>query len=132
MGEPRRRCQRCGCVLAGDQSSLLCSPCARAEMLAELPSVALVLPRGVHVDDLSRSWAQGLDAVTELLRQDPSDAARAVWRAGLAPRRARLDEETFVVLVTERTASHTELADRLGVSRWTIASWRKLLPADPR
>jgi hypothetical protein len=84
----------------------------------------------VHVDDLSASWAQGLDAVVELLRQDPRDAARAVWRAGLAPRRARLDEDTFVVLVTERTASHTELGNRLGVSRWTIASWRKLLPHD--
>jgi hypothetical protein len=131
MGDPRRRCERCGCVLAGDQSSLLCSPCTRAQLLAELPSDAVLLPRGVHVDDLSASWAQGLDAVVELLHQDPRDAARAVWRAGLAPRRARLDEATFVVLVTERTASHTELGNRLGVSRWTIATWRKLLPPDP-
>ena len=100
-------------------------------MLAQLPSVALDLPRGVHVDDLSAAWSRGLAAAAELLQQDATEAARAVWRAGLAPRRARLDEETFVLLVTQAAASHTELADRLGVSRWTIASWRKLLPPSP-
>lgn len=127
MADPRR-CERCGCALAGDHGEPFCSPCARARVLADIPADAVVLPRGVHVDDVAEAWRRtGLDGVASLLGVDRTGAARMVWRAGLVRRRTRLDEEAFVVLATETDLPHTALARRLGVSRWTLAAWREEL-----
>jgi hypothetical protein len=125
MTSTLRRCERCGCTLASDHGERRCSPCARAEVLATIPVDAVVLPRGVHVDDVAAAWARGLDHVAELVGCDRAEAARVVWRAGLVKRRTRLDEEAFVTLAIEPGTPHTTLARRLGVSRWTLASWRE-------
>lgn len=127
MADPRR-CERCGCALAGDHGERYCSPCARAKVLADIPADAVVLPRGVHVDDVADAWAaSGLGGVAGLLAVDRRAAARLVWRVGLVRRRTRLDEEAFVLLATETDLPHTALARRLGVSRWTLAAWREEL-----
>ncbi|OWY59113.1 hypothetical protein B7486_76305, partial [cyanobacterium TDX16] len=107
-------------MLAGDHTETLCSPCARAAVLAEIPRDAVLLPRGVHVDDVAAAWAQGLDQVAALMGCDRAEAARVVWRTGLVKRRTRLDEDAFVLLATETGAAHTTLARQLGVSRWTL------------
>jgi hypothetical protein len=125
MSVALRRCHRCSCSLASDNHEPLCSPCSRAALLADIPADAVVLPRGVHVDDVSAAWAKGLDAVADLIHADRAEAARIVWRTGLVKRRTRFDEDAFVLLATETAAPHTALARRLGVSRWTLASWRE-------
>lgn len=106
----------------------MCSPCARAEVFAAIPEDAVVLPRGVHVDDLERAWNDsGLGAVAALLGVERAEAAHVVWWAGLVRRRMRMDEAAFVAIATEPATPHTALAARLGVSRWTLAAWRSEL-----
>lgn len=97
-------------------------------MLSAAGSHAARLPRGVRLDDVAGAWEHGLEAVARLAQIDRAQAAQLVWRSGLvdAPR-SRLDEAAFLVLALETSTPHTEVARRLGVSRWTVASWRKAL-----
>jgi transposase-like protein len=122
-----RRCDRCGCRLARDNMDDRCAPCSAsvADQTA-LPAAPPANPE-VGLRALAAAWGDGFEAFRRAARLEPADAATLAVRVGLVPRRWQLTAAQLTQLSTSRQAASTELARRLGVSRWTVAVWRRQL-----
>lgn len=117
-----RSCPRCGCRLARDNTDTHCSPCRFA--------LTLEAHRALVVDDEPKPEHRnafkegGVHALAEVASCSVEEAISLAIREGLVPRRWRSSEEKLLQLVKFEGIRHVEVAARLGVSRWTVATWR--------
>ena len=117
-----RECPRCGCRIARDNHDSHCSPCRFALTLEEHRELVLDdEPIQEHADAFAAGGVYGLAEAADCSAEE---AISLAIRAGLVPRRWRSSEEKLRQLVHFEGIRHVEVADRLGVSRWTIATWR--------
>jgi len=69
----------------------------------------------------------GIHALAEELDTTPQEAIAVAIHEGMLPRRWRTSQEKLCALLDLEGLKHVEAAQRLGVSRWTIATWRDQL-----
>lgn len=123
-----RPCRSCSARLARDNAGSVCSPCRRAEIERLARRAALVThdPDGVRqVFD-----ADGLRGVTAFLACSADDALDVLLALGLLPAAYRRRLDTIRRLVEMDGLSHIAAGDALGISRWTVATYRRDLGLD--
>ena len=121
-------CETCSARLARDNSGRVCSPCRRSELEALARRAALVTrdPAGAGraFDDA------GLGGVAGHLACGIEDALDVVVMLGLLPAAYRRRLPVLRELVRLDRASHIAAAEALGLSRWTVATYRRDLGLD--
>ncbi|HLG91801.1 MAG TPA: hypothetical protein VKY15_02335 [Acidimicrobiales bacterium] len=116
-----RRCSECNCVLARDNRDTMCWPCRRQRALAAQEASALMLRR-------REAFEHGrIPALAEMMGVDTAEAIRYAVESGILPRRWRSQIDCLIRLSEMPEASHVHAAQALGVSRWTVADWRRQL-----
>jgi hypothetical protein len=119
----RPRCHSCPTLLASDNPGPQCSPCRRRDLLA---SGSRVLPFLVKRDELLTIFeADGLAGLAERLDCGLVDAFEVAIANGLVPASYRRRMSIVRQLIDCAHLPHVTAADRLGISRWTVASYRK-------
>jgi hypothetical protein len=127
-GTERRRCGRCRAILARDNTGERCSPCWQAELLAQRGPV---LRRPGDETRLRRAFGEGgVRAVARELGRSEPEALDLVLAHGLIPARQRSRVGALRALQGLEHLSHIRAAEALGLSRWTVATYRSLLGHD--
>jgi hypothetical protein len=121
-----RACDRCSCRLAADNVGRLCSPCARAQR-AGLANGALRLDPAAVAAAFERG---GVPAVVDALGCRAEEAIAAAIGAGVLPALYLRRIDVLAELVHHRELSHVAAAERTGLSRWTVATYRRDLGMD--
>jgi hypothetical protein len=116
-----RICQRCECRLARDNDDIVCSPCRRHLMLEKHHDVTA---DGPSLDSQERFAEAGIVGLAEDRGISLEDAVTVALQEGLLPKRWRSAEPKLRELVALAGLTHVEAAEVVGVSRWTIATWR--------
>jgi len=128
LDEQRVRCVSCAALLARDNNATVCSPCRRGQIEAMARRAALVT---LDPDGARRAFdARGLHGVAAQLRCTAHEAIDVVVMLGLLPSAYRRRTEVLGRLVTLDRASHVAAAEALGLSRWTVATYRRDLGID--
>ena len=128
LDTPRARCESCAALLARDNHATVCSPCRRGQIEAMARRAALVTR---DPDGARRAFAtRGVHGVAAQLRCTAHEAIDVVVMLGLLPPAYRRRIEVLRRLVALDRASHVAAADALGLSRWTIATYRRDLGID--
>jgi hypothetical protein len=117
----RRACTRCRCVLAHDNRGVNCTPCARHLGREALLREADAEGGEPRYDVLGRASSEGTS---------PEAVLVADLHLGRLPKRWRAKEDLLVAVVRHRHEPPNVAAANLGVSRWTIATWRSRLLLD--
>lgn len=123
--DPRARCGSCAALLARDNHDTQCSPCQRRQIEAMARRASLVTrdPGGAR-----RAFAlRGLHGVAAQLRCTADEAIDVVAMLGLLPPAYRRRIELLRRLVALDRVSHVAAAEALGLSRWTVATYRRNL-----
>ena len=126
--EQRTRCESCTALLARDNRGTQCSPCRRGQIEAMARRAALVTrdPGGAR-----QAFAvRGLHGVAAQLRCTADEAIDVVAMLGLLPPAYRRRIELLRRLVALDRVSHVAAAQALGLSRWTVATYRRDLGID--
>jgi hypothetical protein len=122
----QRRCARCGCVLAADNLSSLCSPCARSERERESNAGLRLDPAAVRA-----AFARGgAAAVVAELGCRPEEAIVGAVAAGVLSPLYLRRIGVLAQLMELHELSHVAAAERTGLSRWTVATYRRDLGLD--
>jgi hypothetical protein len=118
-------CHSCRALLARDNPGPKCSPCGRRDLLSSHTGVASFAVDRTELSDCFQ--ADGLAGLAERLDCNLVDAFEVALANGLVP--ASYRRRTLLVreLVECAHLPHVAAADRLGLSRWTVASYRKEL-----
>ena len=116
-----RTCERCSCRLARDNDDIVCSPCRRHLVIEQHFAIAAV---GPSLDDQQRFAEHGVRGLAEDRNVSLEEAVTLALNEGLLPKRWRAAEPRLRHLVTLEGMTHVEAAEVVGVSRWTIATWR--------
>jgi hypothetical protein len=122
------RCGTCSARLARDNSGTTCSPCRRSEIESMARRSALVTrdPDGARL-----AFADaGLGGVAAQLRCTAEEALDVVVMLNLLPPAYRRRVPLLRQLVALERASHIAAAEALGLSRWTVATYRRDLGLD--
>lgn len=123
----RAACTACGCILARDNSNDMCSPCTTATgrrrwmsepATASRSSSAAGFP-GDDVAVISAPYSLGAE-----------QAVDSLFASGTLPGRLWRYRHLLVRLVELRDLNHSAAARELGVTRWTVASWRERMRLD--
>lgn len=69
----------------------------------------------------------GIFALAEELNSTPEDAIDVAIREGMLPRRWKSSRGKLCELLALDGLKHVDAATKLGVSRWTVATWRDQL-----
>lgn len=69
----------------------------------------------------------GIPALAAELETSEAEAIRFAVKEGILPKRWRTHVEGLVQLTYLRGVTHVEAARAIGVSRWTVADWRRQL-----
>jgi hypothetical protein len=117
-----RACPRCGCRLARDNNDNHCSPCRFALTIDEHRE--LLLDDEATPEYQAAFESGGVVELAHVADCSVGDAIGLAIRSGLVPRRWRSSEDKLRALVELEGVRHVEVAVRLGVSRWTVATWR--------
>ena len=128
LDEPRLRCESCAARLARDNHGTQCSPCRRGEIetMARRASLVTRDPGGAR-----RAFAgRGLHGVAAQLRCSADEAIDVVAMLGLLPPTYRRRMDVLRRLVALDQVSHVAAAEALGLSRWTVATYRRDLGLD--
>ena len=123
LGEQRARCESCVALLARDNHGTQCSPCRRGQIEAMATRASLITrdPGGAR-----RAFAgRGLHGVAAQLRCTADEAIDVVAMLGLLPPAYRRRIEVLRRLVALDRVSHVAAAEALGLSRWTVATYRR-------
>jgi hypothetical protein len=81
---------------------------------------------------LEEAWLRGaLPAVAAEIGCDLAVAAGIVWDAQLLPPGTKVSRDDLVAIAEAGATSHLALSRTLGISRWTIANWRRRLGLVP-
>ena len=119
------RCASCGARLARDHADTICSPCRRTE-IERSAQLGYLVARDETVIKATFE-VSGLYGVAERLGCTPAEAVDALIAARVvpwvAPRRRRLLHD----LAALRECSHVTAAEKLRISRWTVATYRTQL-----
>ncbi|MGH9205546.1 MAG: hypothetical protein ACRD1G_03150 [Acidimicrobiales bacterium] len=120
-----RRCSECHCNLARDNRDTMCWPCRRRQAISAQEASAVDLRR-------QEAFEQGrVPALAHELDSDNAEAIRYAVEEGILPRRWRSHLEDLIRLAEMPGASHVDAAEAIGVSRWTIANWRRQMGLEP-
>ncbi len=119
-----RICNTCSCYLAFDNTDMSCSPCStkiakqRWVYMSNHPSYAMT----------SESLTQeGILRLIEKHDSTAKDMVSTLLKTGVLPSRMKRYERLIVQMVELPNESHSEVARKLHVTRWTIAAWRQRL-----
>lgn len=119
-----RVCNTCSCYLAFDNTDSDCSPCAtkiakqRWVFMSNHPSYVIT----------SESLAK--EGIVQLIESHNSTAkvmVSTLLKTGALPSRFKRYEQLIVQMVELPHDSHSAVARKLHVTRWTIAAWRQRL-----
>jgi hypothetical protein len=128
LDEPRTRCESCAALLARDNHGTQCSPCRRGQIEAMARRASLVTrdPGGAR-----RAFeGSGLHGVAAQLRCTADEAIDVVAMLGLLPPAYLRRIDVLRRLVALDRVSHVAAAVALGLSRWTVATYRRDLGID--
>jgi len=128
IGDRPAVCESCSARLARDNSGRVCSPCRRSELESMARRAALVTSDPVGVGHAFE--ATGLGGVAGHLGCSIEDALDVVVMLGLLPAAYRRRLPVLRQLVLLDGASHIAAAEALGLSRWTVATYRRDLGLD--
>ncbi|MPY92650.1 MAG: hypothetical protein GEV08_06145 [Acidimicrobiia bacterium] len=125
MAEPIRPCPRCGGHLAWDNAGPLCSPCWRSGLRR---SASRALRAAGERGQVAAAFVEGgVPAVAEALLCPLGEALDLVLLQGLVPSSYRRRYRVLLRLLALGPVPHTVAADLLGLSRWTVATYRQVL-----
>lgn len=116
-----RSCERCSCRLARDNDDIVCSPCRRHLVIEQHFAIASV---GPSLDDQQRFAEHGVRGLADDRGISLEEAVSRALQEGLLPKRWRAAETRLRQLAGLEGLTHVEAAEVIGVSRWTIATWR--------
>ena len=122
---PATLCMWCGARLARDHVDTMCSPCRRSGIERAAKRSAELARESTRIR--AAFYAFGLYGVAEQLRCSPEDALDAALEARVIPIASPRRQELLRRLVALRDRSHVEAAQAIGISRWTVASYRSQL-----
>jgi hypothetical protein len=92
------------------------------------PRIARLVTNVAAEERLIEAWNAGrVPAVAATFGCSVYDAALLVFFEGLLPRRTLLTLERLQFLLEHPNLGSPRLAEKLGVSRWTIRDWRTQL-----
>ncbi len=121
-----RRCSECRCNLARDNRDTMCWSCRRRRAVSAQDACAA---------DLRRRAAFEVGRVSGLAIEMGCGYAEAIEYAvaeGMLPSRWKEHVDALVHLADMPGWSHVEAAEALGVSRWTVANWRRQMGLVPK
>ena len=122
-----RICNACSCYLAFDNTDPECSPCAtknakqRWVFMSNHPSYVITS------ESLTK---EGIYRLIETHNSTAAEMVSSLLKTGVLPSRLKRYQRLIVEMVEMPNESHSEVARKLHVTRWTIAAWRQRLGAD--
>jgi len=122
-----RICNTCSCYLAFDNVDSECSPCAtrnakqRWVFMSNHPSYVIT------GESLTK---EGIHHLIEAHNSTPEEMVSTLLKTGVLPNRLKRYQHLIVEMVKMPSDSHSEVARKLRVTRWTIAAWRQRLGID--
>ena len=124
----RPRCASCNARLARDNEDTVCSPCRRSsiETLASRASLIVRDAPGAR----AAFAAEGLHGVARHLDCTPAEAFDLLFSLGLLPLASQRRRLLLHRLIAMDSLSHVAASEALGISRWTVASYRRQLGLD--
>jgi hypothetical protein len=118
-------CSSCGGRLARDNTGTVCSPCKRTHIETSAQRAALVTKDGPRIKAMFES--SGLQGVARHLDCTPDEALDVLLNAQLLPFVSAERRAVLHRLVGMPAASHVAAGESLGISRWTVATYRRQL-----
>ncbi len=119
------RCELCNAKLARDNASSICSPCKRGEIERAARDRATIAR---DRDSIKAEFeTAGLPGVATRFGISASQALSMLLGARLIPAVSPRREQLLCRLVALGDVSHVDAADALGISRWTVATYRSQL-----
>jgi hypothetical protein len=119
----RPQCTACGGFLASDNTGPTCSPCWRSQLLRTASSIMPFTYDRAELEEVFE--ADGLDGLAARLRSSRRDALDVALANGLVPAGYRRRVDVLRPLLEMDDISHVDAARQLGLSRWTVASYRR-------
>jgi hypothetical protein len=118
-------CSTCGARLARDNDDDVCSPCRRSSIEAAARRAGLIVrdPQGARLAFTNG----GLVGVAVHLHCTREEALDVLFSLGLLPLTSHRRRPLLRRLIELEGDSHVAVADALGISRWTVASYRRQL-----
>jgi len=119
-----RICISCSCYLAYDNTDTECSPCAakvakqRWIFMSNHPS---------YVITSQSLMEEGILQLIEKHNSTVEDMVVALLKTGVLPNRLKRYQHLIIETVKLSNESHSAVARKLRVTRWTIAAWRERL-----
>ena len=118
-------CTSCGGRLARDHHDTICSPCRRTDIENSARTGALIAR---HNPEIASTFnAGGLYGVADHLACTPEEALDVLLNARLLPFVSPMRRVMLRRLIALRESSHIAAAEALGISRWTVATYRRQL-----
>jgi hypothetical protein len=121
-------CSSCGGRLARDNTGTICSPCRRTQIETSAQRGALITRDRPRIKQAFES--EGLYGVAQHLDCSPADALDVVLNAQLLPFVSARRLLVLRRLVGLTGSSHIAAGEELGISRWTVATYRRQLGID--
>ena len=122
---PTVLCSSCGGRLARDNTGTVCSPCRRTHIETSAQRSALVGNDRLRIKAVFES--SGLLGVARQLGCTAEDALDVVLNSQLLPFVSARRRLVLRKLVGLTNATHIAAGRALGVSRWTVATYRRQL-----
>lgn len=119
----RPRCTDCGAFLASDNPGPLCSPCWRSGLFRRASRA--ICPGRDPVLVSTAFEKGGVLGVARELGCPLEEAVEVSIVAGLVPGAYRRRVPMLVRLLEMDSSSHVDAAHALGLSRWTVATYRR-------
>jgi hypothetical protein len=116
-----RTCADCHCRLARDNKDTVCWPCRRRRAIAAQEEGA----RSVRRQEIFE--VAGIPGLAAEMGVTRAEAIRYAIEEEILSRRWRPHLDSLIKLSEMSGCTHVEAAQALGVSRWTVADWRRRL-----
>ena len=121
-------CSSCGARLARDHHDTICSPCRRRAIESDARRGAAIARDRAGIT--TRFTRDGLHGLAAHLECTIPEALEVVFAARLVPAMSARRQAVLRGLVALEETSHVMAADVLGISRWTVATYRAQLGLD--
>jgi hypothetical protein len=122
-----RACPACESNLASDNAGPLCSPCWQVDLARHARGA---LRSGGEPEAIAAAFAHGgVPGVASTLSCPLGEALDLVLLQGLVPPAYRRRYRVLLALLELGPVPHVVAGERLGLSRWTVATYRQALGA---
>lgn len=121
-------CSSCGARIARDHDAAVCSPCRRRQIETRARGGRAIARNRVHTK--AQFDHLGLIGLADDLGCTTGQALDALINAQLLPAMTPRREALLHGLVALGDISHVAAAEALGISRWTVATYRGQLGLD--